>query len=171
MPSVLRQNPRKKVVIHTDGACDGNPGPGGWAAILQYGQHVREVAGGVVHTTNNRMELQAAIEALRALKEPCDIEFFTDSQYLRQGITEWVGGWKRNGWRTMDRKPVRNAEQWRELDALAARHEISWHWLRGHAGHKLNERCDKLAKNEIGKVRRSEVARATESAAKCGVTE
>lgn len=144
----------KQVVIHTDGGCDGNPGPGGWAAVLQCGGHTRELAGGEPATTNNRMELQAAIAALRALKEPCAVSLHTDSEYLREGITSWIKAWKSRGWRTVDRKPVKNDQLWRELDLLAARHQIEWHWLKGHAGHPLNERCDRLARAEIKKVRK-----------------
>ena len=135
----------KKVVIHSDGGCHGNPGPGGWAVVLAYGKHVRELNGGVPATTNNRMELQAAIEALHILKEPCEIDFHTDSQYVRQGISQWIAGWKRNGWRTSAKQPVKNADLWRELDAATAHHKIHWHWVKGHAGHTDNERCDELA--------------------------
>ena len=143
----------KKVVIHSDGACDGNPGPGGWAAVLQYGEQRREISGHCMATTNNRMELQAAIEALRALKEPCEVELYTDSEYLRDGITEWIRWWKNKGWKTKDRKPVKNVELWKELDALSSGHKVSWHWLKGHAGHVHNERCDRLATEEIRKLR------------------
>jgi ribonuclease HI len=144
----------KKITIHTDGGCDGNPGPGGWAAVLQYEQHRRELAGGEPATTNNRMELQAAISALAALKEPCQVNLFTDSEYLRHGITRWVARWKANGWRTVDRKPVKNEDLWRRLHELASLHQIQWHWLKGHAGHPLNERCDQLAAAEIAKIRK-----------------
>ena len=146
-------NPRKTVVIHTDGGCEGNPGPGGWAAVLCSGDHRRELSGGEAITTNNRMELRAAIAALEALKEPCNVALHTDSQYLRHGITSWIRQWKRNGWRTAARQPVKNEDLWRELDAQAARHHISWHWLKGHAGHAENERCDQLAGAEIAKLR------------------
>jgi ribonuclease HI len=139
----------KKIVIHTDGACEGNPGPGGWAAVLQYEQHTREISGGCPATTNNRMEMQAAIAALASLKESCDVDLFTDSQYLREGITAWIAGWKRRNWMTKEKTPVRNADLWRELDALCSRHEIHWHWLKGHAGHEWNERCDTLAVEQI----------------------
>jgi ribonuclease HI len=145
----------KKVTIHSDGACEGNPGPGGWAAVLQYGNHRRVVSGGCAATTNNRMEMQAAIEGLRLIKEPCEIDFYTDSQYLREGITLWVAGWKRRHWRTKERKPVKNQDFWMELDAQASRHKIAWHWLKGHAGHVENERCDQLAQMEIDKIRRA----------------
>ena len=144
----------KKVIIHTDGGSEGNPGPGGWAAVLQYGPRTKEISGGEPATTNNRMELQAAIAALSRLKEPCEIEFFTDSEYLREGITSWITGWKARGWLTMDKKPVKNDDLWRKLDELAARHQITWRWLKGHAGHPLNERCDQLVGTEIAKIRK-----------------
>jgi ribonuclease HI len=143
----------KCVTIHSDGACEGNPGPGGWAAVLEYGQHRRELAGGEPATTNNRMELRAAIGALEALKRPCEIEFYTDSQYLRNGISEWIRGWKARRWLTLDRKPVKNEDLWRRLDALTSAQRIRWHWLKGHSGHPLNERCDALARAEIVKVK------------------
>jgi ribonuclease HI len=145
----------KKITIHTDGACDGNPGPGGWAALLRYGAQARELAGGEPATTNNRMELQAAISALTALKASCDITLSTDSEYLRQGITEWLPRWKSNHWRTADRKPVKNDDLWRQLDEVASRHHITWQWLKGHVGHPDNERCDQLARAEIVKLRRN----------------
>jgi ribonuclease HI len=134
------------VTIYTDGACSGNPGPGGWGAILISGGHEREIMGGEILTTNNRMEMTAAIRALEALKRPCKVELHTDSQYLRQGITEWLAGWKARGWRTADKKPVKNEDLWRELDAARARHDVSWRWVKGHAGHPLNERADALAR-------------------------
>jgi ribonuclease HI len=137
----------KRVVIHTDGACSGNPGPGGWGVVLEYDGHVRELFGGAPMTTNNRMELTAAIEALRALKGRRSVELHTDSEYLRNGIGKWIHGWKRNGWRTADRKPVKNVELWQALDTLAAEHDVDWRWVRGHAGHDLNERADELARN------------------------
>ena len=140
---------RKRVTIHTDGACEGNPGPGGWAAVLEHGARTKEIAGGVPATTNNRMELQAAIAALSALKEPCEVELFTDSEYLREGVTQWLAAWKARGWRTADKKPVKNEELWRRLDEALARHQVRWHWLKGHAGHPQNERCDQLARAEI----------------------
>jgi ribonuclease HI len=142
-----------RVVIHTDGACSGNPGPGGWGAILQWGGHTRELKGGEAHTTNNRMELMAAIVALETLKRPCDVDVHTDSQYLRQGITGWIHGWKRNGWKTADKKPVKNADLWQRLDAAVDRHTVHWHWLRGHSGHDLNERADELARAAIAEIR------------------
>jgi ribonuclease HI len=144
----------KKITIHSDGACQGNPGPGGWAAILEYQGHLKEIAGGNAATTNNRMEIQAALAALRSLKQRCEVQFFTDSEYVRDGITRWLAGWKRFGWRTKDRKPVRNQDLWRELDAACTPHVIHWHWLKGHAGHPLNERCDQLAVTEIAKIRK-----------------
>ena len=133
------------VVIHTDGACSGNPGPGGWGAVLAFGDVVRELKGGEAHTTNNRMELTAAIEALNALKRPCTVELHTDSQYVKNGLTTWIKGWKRNGWRTADKKPVKNAELWQALDEAVGRHEIVWHWVKGHNGDEMNERADRLA--------------------------
>jgi ribonuclease HI len=141
------------VTIHTDGACSGNPGPGGWGVILQWGGHTRELKGGEPHTTNNRMELMAAIMALETLKRPCEVDLHTDSQYLRQGITDWLRGWKRNSWRTADRKPVKNVDLWQRLDAAASRHTVHWHWVRGHAGHDLNERADELARQAIAEIR------------------
>ena len=143
----------KKVTIHTDGGCTGNPGPGGWGAILSYGGQRKELSGGVIATTNNRMELQAAIAALSTLKEPCEVDFYTDSQYLRQGITEWIAGWKRKGWMTTTKQPVKNAEQWKALDELTATHRIRWHWVRGHTGNAGNERCDELCQAAIEGVR------------------
>ena len=140
---------RPKVVIHTDGACSGNPGPGGWGAILESGPHRKELKGGEAQTTNNRMELTAAIEALEALRKPSDVELYTDSNYLRGGITGWIKGWKRNGWRTADKKPVKNVELWQRLEQAEARHQVSWHWVKGHAGHPENERADALANRGI----------------------
>ena len=137
---------RPKVVIHTDGACSGNPGPGGWGVILQSGPHRKELSGGELQTTNNRMELTAAIEALEALKAPSEVELYTDSHYLRGGITSWIRSWKRNGWRTADKKPVKNAELWERLDKATERHKVRWHWVRGHRGHDENERADELAR-------------------------
>jgi len=136
-----------RVEIWTDGACSGNPGPGGWGAILKFGDKTRELSGGEPHTTNNRMELSAAISALEALKRPCAIDLHTDSQYLRQGITQWLKGWKRNGWRTADKKPVKNEDLWRRLDEAANLHEIEWRWVKGHAGEEMNERADELARH------------------------
>ena len=141
------------VTIHTDGACSGNPGPGGWGAILQWNGHRKEIKGADPHTTNNRMELTAAIMALEALKRPCTVDLHTDSQYLRQGITSWIMAWKRNGWRTADRKQVKNAYLWQRLDAAIVHHKVRWHWVRGHAGHDLNERADELAREAIKDMR------------------
>lgn len=143
----------KKVVIHSDGGCEGNPGPGGWAAVLRHGDNVREVSGGEAATTNNRMELLAAIEGLAALREPCEVEFYTDSEYLREGITSWVPLWKARKWMTSLKKAVKNEDLWRCLDELASQYKITWHWLKGHAGHADNERCDVLAAGEIAKIR------------------
>ena len=134
-----------KVEIWTDGGCKGNPGPGGWGAILKYGDKVKELKGGEAHTTNNRMELMAAISALESLKRPCEIILHTDSQYVRQGVTGWIQNWKRNGWRTADKKPVKNEELWRRLDDARAPHTIDWRWVKGHAGNPMNERADELA--------------------------
>jgi ribonuclease HI len=144
----------KKVIIHTDGACEGNPGPGGWAAILEYSGVKREICGGVIATTNNRMELAAALEALNRLKEPCEVEVFTDSEYLRDGITKWIRAWKAKGWK----KKVKNIDLWQALDAAAARHKVEWRWLRGHSGHSLNERCDLLATQEAQKFKKTHSA-------------
>lgn len=141
--------PTTPVTIYTDGGCIGNPGPGGWAAILCYGEHRKELSGCFQATTNNRMELRAAIEALNALKRPCRVELYTDSSYLRDGITKWIHNWQRNGWRTAEKKPVKNRDLWQELLAALSRHEpaggIEWRWLKGHAGHSENERADELA--------------------------
>jgi ribonuclease HI len=134
------------VVIFTDGACSGNPGPGGWGAILTLGAHQKEIFGGEPLTTNNRMELMAAIKALESLTRPCDVALYTDSGYLRGGITSWLATWKRNGWKTADRKPVKNVELWQQLEEAARPHKIAWHWVKGHAGHPMNERADELAR-------------------------
>ncbi|MBG1233387.1 ribonuclease HI [Aestuariivirga litoralis] len=134
------------VVVHTDGACSGNPGPGGWGAILDYNGTRKELSGGEAQTTNNRMELTAAIEALKALTRPVKAEMHVDSQYVKDGITKWIHGWKRNGWKTADKKPVKNAELWQALDEAIQKHQISWHWVKGHAGHDDNERADELAR-------------------------
>jgi ribonuclease HI len=137
------------VEIYTDGACRGNPGPGGWAAFLAVGGHEKEIAGAEVLTTNNRMELTAVIRALESLKRPVRVRVYTDSEYVRRGITEWVRNWKARGWRTADRKPVKNQDLWERLDALASGHEIEWHWVRGHSGVPGNERVDRLANEAI----------------------
>lgn len=135
----------KKVQVITDGACIGNPGPGGWAAILRYGPRKKELSGGAAHTTNNRMELQAAVEGLRALKEPCEVEVITDSQYLKNGITSWIHKWKQNGWRTSEKQPVLNQDLWLALDEQVARHRTRWTWTKGHSAHADNNRADELA--------------------------
>ncbi len=137
------------VVIYTDGACSGNPGPGGWGAILTSGESQRELCGGELHTTNNRMEIMAAIRALQALKRPCQVELHTDSQYLRQGITEWLSGWKARGWKTAAKAPVKNEDLWRELDEARSRHTVDRRWVKGHAGHPMNERADALARKGL----------------------
>ena len=144
----------KAIDIYTDGACSGNPGPGGWGALLRYGDHEKELFGGEPATTNNRMELLAVIEALRTLKEPVKARVHTDSQYVQKGISEWIHGWKRRGWLTADKKPVKNVDLWRMLDAEAARHDIEWHWVRGHNGHPENERADALARRGITTLRK-----------------
>jgi ribonuclease HI len=134
------------VQVFTDGACSGNPGPGGWGAIIRYGKREKELTGGEALTTNNRMELMAAISALEALTRGCSVDLYTDSNYLRDGITKWIHTWRRNGWRTSDKKPVKNAELWQRLDRALGKHRIQWHWVRGHAGHAENERADALAR-------------------------
>lgn len=139
----------KQVEIWTDGACKGNPGPGGWGALLRYGEHKKELWGGEPDTTNNRMEIMAVIQALRALKAPCQVVIHTDSQYVRNAMTEWLPNWKRRGWRTAARKPVKNADLWQELDDLVAQHEVSWQWVRGHAGDPGNEHADALANRGV----------------------
>ena len=142
----------KHVTIHTDGGCEPNPGPGGWAAVLELDGGVRELSGGSPATTNNRMEMQAAIEALKALPQRCKVELFTDSQYLRKGVCEWLQGWKARGWKTAAKAPVKNVDLWQALDAAQARHTIEWRWVRGHAGHEGNERADALANRGVGMV-------------------
>ena len=144
----------KKVEIFTDGACRGNPGPGGWGALLRYGGVEKELFGGEAQTTNNRMEMTAAIQALAALREPCHVVLTTDSEYLRKGISEWLPNWKRNGWRTAAKKPVKNADLWQALDSEAQRHQVDWHWVRGHAGHRENEIADQLANRGTDQVMR-----------------
>ncbi|MHB8427655.1 MAG: ribonuclease HI [Acidiferrobacterales bacterium] len=138
-----------KVVIHTDGACRGNPGPGGWGAVLGYGDHEKELWGAERDTTNNRMELMAAIQALEALKRSCEVTLTTDSEYVRKGITEWLAGWKRRGWKTSDKKPVKNQDLWERLEAASHMHRIHWKWIKGHSGHPENERADQLANRAI----------------------
>ena len=141
------------VDIFTDGACRGNPGPGGWAALLRRGGKERELSGGEAPTTNNRMELMAAIESLKALKRPCRVQLYTDSVYVRDGITKWVHGWRKNGWRTADKTPVKNAELWQQLIDASAPHRVEWHWVKGHSGHVENDRVDALACAEADKRR------------------
>src|SRR6476469_5267345 len=150
---VFRQQARRKicmseqrVTIYTDGACSGNPGPGGWGAILAFGDHEKELKGGEPHSTNNRMELMAAISALEALKRPCVVDMHTDSQYVREGITKYINNWKRNGWRTASKQPVKNQDLWQRLEAARAAHEVHWHWVKGHSGHELNDRADQLVR-------------------------
>jgi ribonuclease HI len=145
---------RPKVVIYTDGACSGNPGPGGWGAILIAGEHRKELSGGETPTTNNRMELMAAISALEALKKPSDVELHTDSIYLRDGITKWIHGWRRNGWKTADKKPVKNAELWQRLLEAQTRHTIDWRWVKGHSEHAENDRADELAREGMAPFKR-----------------
>ena len=139
----------KLVTIHTDGACSGNPGPGGWGAVLEYAGHEKELSGAEAETTNNRMELMAAIQALEALKRPSKVRLVTDSVYVKDGVTKWIHGWKRNGWKTAAKKPVKNEDLWRRLDEAARRHDIAWEWIKGHAGHDENERADRLAREAI----------------------
>jgi ribonuclease HI len=139
----------KHVEIFTDGACRGNPGPGGWGALLRFNSNEKTLYGGEPETTNNRMELTAAIEGLKALKQKCQVDLTTDSQYVRKGITQWLANWKRNGWRTASKTPVKNADLWRALDELSQQHQISWHWVKGHAGHRENEIADQLANRGI----------------------
>jgi ribonuclease HI len=135
-----------QVVVHTDGACRGNPGPGGWGAVLHSGASEKELWGGDLATTNNRMELMGAIAALEALNKPCRVELHTDSQYVMKGITQWISGWKARGWKTADKSPVKNVDLWQRLDAARARHTVDWRWIKGHAGHEFNERADELAR-------------------------
>lgn len=141
------------VTIYTDGACSGNPGPGGWGAILISGDHRKELNGGDPTTTNNRMELQAAVSALEALKTASNVDIYTDSTYVRDGITKWINNWKRNGWKTAAKKPVKNEELWRALETATGRHQVNWHWVKGHAGHPENERADALAREGAASVK------------------
>jgi ribonuclease HI len=151
---VVASVPAPVVEIYTDGACSGNPGPGGWGAVLRFGAHVKELCGGEAgQTTNNRMELTAAIEALEALTRPAGVRLHTDSTYVRSGITAWMAGWKRNGWHTRDKKPVKNADLWQRLDAAAAQHDVEWRWVKGHAGDPGNERADALANQGMAQAR------------------
>lgn len=151
----------KRVEIFTDGACSGNPGPGGWGAILRDPATGREkeMSGGEAATTNNRMELTAAVEALNALKQPCQVDLYTDSKYVMDGISSWIHGWKRNGWRTADKKPVKNAELWKRLDEERARHDVTFHWVKGHAGHEGNERADQLANDGMEPFKKKALSR------------
>lgn len=153
MTTESKQVSRKQVDVHTDGACLGNPGPGGWGALLRWREIEREVAGGEPDTTNNRMELMAAIGALEALREPCDVILTTDSQYVRQGITQWMANWVRRGWKTSGGDPVKNRDLWERLHAAAGRHTVDWRWVKGHSGHPDNERVDVLARNEAIKIK------------------
>ncbi len=144
----------KHVELFSDGACRGNPGPGGWGTLLRSNGHEKSLYGGEPNTTNNRMELQAAIEGLAALKEPCKVDLTTDSQYVRKGITEWIHNWKKNGWRTSAKKPVKNGDLWKSLDELAERHDVTWHWVKGHSGHRENEIADQLANQGIDEIQK-----------------
>jgi ribonuclease HI len=142
------------VVIYTDGACSGNPGPGGWGAVLTFGDREKEICGGEPNTTNNRMEMMAAIQALEMLTKPCKVELHTDSQYLRNGVTQWIHAWKARGWKTADKKPVKNEDLWKRLDQARLRHEVDWRWVKGHAGDVMNERADGLARKGLEEARR-----------------
>ena len=142
----------KMVTIHTDGACSGNPGIGGWAAVLEYNKTQKSISGAEAHTTNNRMELQAAIEGLKTLTMPCSVIIFTDSIYLRDGISKWIYNWQKNGWRTANKKPVKNQDLWRELIEISEKHHIQWNWLKGHNGNPQNEECDRLAREAIDNI-------------------
>ena len=148
---------KSHIEIYSDGACSGNPGPGGWGAVLISGKHRKEISGGEALTTNNRMELLAAISALEALKRKSHVDLYTDSAYVRNGITGWIHGWKKNGWRTADRKPVKNAELWQRLDLENQKHDVTWHWLKGHAGHPENERADELARTGMAPFKRGPI--------------
>jgi len=153
MAEASGERPRLRVDIYTDGACSGNPGPGGWGAILRAGEHEKELFGSANPTTNNRMELMGAIAALEALNRPATVELHTDSKYVHDGISKWIHGWKRNGWKTAEQKPVKNSDLWQRLDTATQRHDVHWHWVKGHAGHELNERADKLAVSAIADIR------------------
>lgn len=146
-------NTTSSVELFTDGACKGNPGPGGWGVLLRFGEVEKELCGGASNTTNNRMELQAAIEGLRALTKPCDVVLTTDSEYVRKGITEWVANWKRRGWRTAAKKPVKNVELWQQLDELSQQHKVEWRWVKGHSGHRENDIADELANKGIQEIK------------------
>ena len=160
--------PAGGVAVWTDGACSGNPGPGGWGAILRYGEHERELSGGEAETTNNRMELMAAISALEALKRPCEVEMHVDSSYVKDGITKWIHGWKKNGWKTADKKPVKNGELWQALDEANRRHQVTWNWVKGHAGHPENERADELAREGMAPFKKGPVKTAPAAEPKNG---
>lgn len=147
-----KNNSMKHVIIYTDGACRGNPGPGGWGALLFYGQHEKTFSGAEPETTNNRMELMAAIQALAALQQTCRVDLHTDSQYVQKGISEWLAGWKKRGWIKADKKPVKNADLWQALDREASRHHVTWHWVKGHSGHPQNDRADALANEAIDRL-------------------
>jgi ribonuclease HI len=149
MPHAKHSHHLPHIVIYTDGACKGNPGPGGWGVVLRSGNHEKQLHGGEKHTTNNRMEMSAVIFALRALKQSSSVELWTDSQYVQKGVTEWLQGWKQCGWKTAAKSPVKNADLWQELDALIPNHEIAWHWVKGHAGHPGNELADQLANKGV----------------------
>ena len=142
----------KTVTLYTDGACKGNPGKGGWGVLMRYGSHEKELFGGEAHTTNNRMELTAIIQGLAALKRSCAVVIYTDSQYVKNGMEKWIHGWKKNGWKTASKQPVKNEDLWQQLDRLAAQHQIQWQWVRGHAGHAENERADALANQGVASV-------------------
>lgn len=155
MDSLPNSPQLKKIDIYTDGACSGNPGPGGWGAILRYGSSEKELSGAEADTTNNRMEMMAAIAALESLKHPCEVDLTTDSNYVKKGITEWLKGWKARGWKTADKKPVKNVDLWERLEAAAEPHTMHWHWVKGHAGHAMNERADELARAAIVRLRQT----------------
>jgi ribonuclease HI len=146
------KSPQDKIVIYTDGACSGNPGKGGWGAILMFKEHEKKISGGLKETTNNQMEIRAVIEALKTIKKPNEIIINTDSKYVMDGITKWINGWKKNGWRTADRKPVKNSELWQELDEEVGKHRIEWRWVKGHSGNKYNDIADELARDGIAKI-------------------
>jgi len=146
------KSPQDKIVIYTDGACSGNPGKGGWGAILMFKEHEKKISGGLKETTNNQMEIRAVIEALKTIKKPNEIIINTDSKYVMDGITKWINGWKKNGWRTADRKPVKNSELWQELDEEVGKHRIEWRWVKGHSGNKYNDIADELARHGISKI-------------------
>ena len=150
----------KKIEAYTDGACSGNPGPGGWGAILRFNGKTKEMSGGEADTTNNRMELMAAIAALNGLREACEVDLYTDSNYVRDGISSWIEGWKRNGWKTAAKQPVKNAELWQQLDEARRRHKVTWHWVKGHAGHPDNERADELARGGMAPFKPQRAAKA-----------